>query len=204
MAQPIVQSFVVDTAESEQNLKNLNTQVNATADAVDNGAQSLNNVAKAENAVTDATKSLKEQLSALQKEFNQVAATDPGGARYKQLAKQIADVKQQISDAATAVSNEGVPAFQGFSANIGDAKDKLFALDFKGATESFKGLASNISNFKVKDFTEGLSNIKTGFINIGKALLANPLFLVAGAIAAAVAYREELFALVDGISSADQ
>jgi len=51
MAEPIVRKFVIDTAESEQNLKELNTQINATSDSVAQGAQSLNQVAAAEENV---------------------------------------------------------------------------------------------------------------------------------------------------------
>jgi hypothetical protein len=42
MAEPIVRSFVIDTSESEQNLKELNVQLDATIDLIEEGKQSFN------------------------------------------------------------------------------------------------------------------------------------------------------------------
>lgn len=61
MAEPIVRSFVIDTTESEQNLKELNVQINATSQAINSGAQSFENVAAAEEEVVASSKSLKAQ-----------------------------------------------------------------------------------------------------------------------------------------------
>ena len=42
MAEPIVRKFVIDTNESEQNLKELNVQINATNATINNASQSFN------------------------------------------------------------------------------------------------------------------------------------------------------------------
>ena len=51
MAEPIVRSFVIDTSESEQNLKELNVTIQATDAAINQGAQAFDNVAVAQDEV---------------------------------------------------------------------------------------------------------------------------------------------------------
>jgi len=100
MAEPIVRSFVIDTTESEQNLKELNVQINATSTAIDGSAQSFENVAAAEQEVVTSSKSLKAQLRELQA---QLANTEPDSAKYRELSAAAGELKDKIQDAAQAV-----------------------------------------------------------------------------------------------------
>jgi len=201
MAQPIVQSFVVDTAESEQNLKELNVQINATSTAIDSTAQSFDNVAAAENQVGASSKSLKAQLRDLQA---QLAKTEPDSAKYRELAAAAGELKDKIQDASQAVGTQAGGAFEKVGGSLGLVTSRIANLDFAGAAEGAKLLAKNITEIKPGDIANGVKSIGSAFASIGKALLTNPIFLIGAAIAAAITYSEELFALVDGISSADQ
>jgi len=201
MAQPIVQSFVIDTTESEQNLKDLNTQINATSKAVDNTAQSFENVAAAENEIGASSKSLKAQLRELQA---QLAKTEPDSAKYRELAAAAGVLKDKIQDASQAVGTQAGGAFEKVGGSLGLVTSRIANLDFAGAAEGAKLLAKNITEIKPGDIANGVKSIGSAFASIGKALLTNPIFLLGAAIAAAITYSEELFALVDGISSADQ
>ena len=109
MAEPIVRSFVIDTTESEQNLKELNVQINATSTAINQGAQSFDNVAAAEEAVVTSSKSLKAQLRDLQA---QLAATEPNSAKYRELSMAAGELKDKIQDAAQAVGTQAGGAFE--------------------------------------------------------------------------------------------
>ena len=201
MAEPIVRSFVIDTTESEQNLKELNTQINATSTAVDNTAQSFENVSAAEQSVTASSKSLKAQLRELQA---QLAATDPDSAKYRELAAAAGELKDRIQDAAQAVGTQAGGAFERVGGSLGLVTSRIASLDFTGAAEGAKQLAVNIGQIKPGDIANGVKSIGSAFVSVGKALLTNPIFLVGAAIAGAIAYSEELLALVDGISSAEQ
>ena len=148
MAEPIVRQFVIDTTESEQNLKELNTQINATSTAIDNSAQSFENVAAAEQEVTASSKSLKAQLKDLQA---QLAATDPDSAKYRELAAAAGELKDKIQDAAQAVGTQAGGAFERVGGSLGLVTSRIASLDFEGAAEGAKQLAVNIGQVKPGD-----------------------------------------------------
>jgi hypothetical protein len=200
MAEPIVRSFVIDTSESEQNLKELNVQINATSTAINSGAQSFENVANAEQEVVASSKSLKAQLRELQ---SQLAATDPDSAKYRELAAAAGELKDRIGDAAEAVGTQAGGAFERVSGSLGLVTSRIANLDFEGAAEGAKQLAVNIGQVKPGDIAKGISSIGSAFASVGKALLTNPIFLIGAAIAGAIVYAEELLSLVDGVTDAE-
>ena len=200
MAEPIVRSFVIDTTESEQNLKELNVQINATSGAIDNTAQSFDNVATAEQEVAASSKSLKAQLRDLQA---QLANTEPDSAKYRELAAAAGELKDRISDAAEAVGTQAGGAFERVGGSLGLVTSRIANLDFTGAAEGAKQLAANIGQVKPGDIAKGIQGIGSAFASVGKALLTNPIFLVGAAIAAAIVYAEELLSLVDGVTDAE-
>jgi hypothetical protein len=197
MADTIVKKFVIDTTESEQNLKELNTQINATSTAVNNTAQSFDNVAAAENEVSTSSKSLKAQLRELQA---QLANTEPDSAKYRELAAAAGELKDRISDAAEAVGTQAGGAFERVGGSLGLVTSRIANLDFTGAAEGAKQLAANIGQVKPGDIAKGISSIGSAFASVGKALLTNPIFLIGAAIAAAIVYADELLSLIDGVT----
>lgn len=201
MAQPIVQTFIIDTTESEQNLKDLNVQINATSTAIDSSAQSFENVAAAEAQVGTSTKSLKAQLRDLQA---QLANTEPDSKKYRELAAAAGDLKDKIGDAAEAVGTQAGGAFERVGGSLGLVTSRISNLDFEGAAEGAKLLAQNITEIKPGDIANGIKGIGSAFASVGKALLTNPIFLIGAAIAAAIVYSKELLSLVDGVSSAEE
>jgi hypothetical protein len=201
MAEPIVRSFVIDTTESEQNLKELNVQINATSGAIDNTAQSFDNVATAEQEVAASSKSLKAQLRDLQA---QLANTEPDSAKYRELAAAAGELKDRISDAAEAVGTQAGGAFERVGGSLGLVTSRIANLDFTGAAEGAKQLAANIGQVKPGDIAKGISSIGSAFASVGKALLTNPIFLIGAAIAGAIVYAEELLSLIDGVTDAEQ
>jgi hypothetical protein len=200
MAEPIVRSFVIDTTESEQNLKELNVQINATSQAINSGAQSFENVAAAEQEVVASSKSLKAQLRELQA---QLAATDPDSAKYRELAAAAGELKDRIQDAAQAVGTQAGGAFERVGGSLGLVTSRIANLDFEGAAEGAKQLAVNIGQVKPGDIAKGISSIGSAFASVGKALLTNPIFLIGAAIAGAIVYAEELLSLIDGVTDAE-
>jgi len=200
MAEPIVRSFVIDTTESEQNLKELNVQINATSTAIDGSAQSFENVAAAEQEVVTSSKSLKAQLRELQA---QLAATDPDSAKYRELSAAAGELKDKIQDAAQAVGTQAGGAFERVGGSLGLVTSRIANLDFEGAAEGAKLLAKNITDIKPGDIAKGIQGIGSAFASIGKALLTNPIFLVGAAIAGAIVYAEELLTLIDGVTDAE-
>ena len=200
MADTIVKKFVIDTTESEQNLKELNTQINATSSAINQGAQSFENVAAAEQEVVTSSKSLKAQLRELQA---QLAATEPDSEKYRELSAAAGELKDRISDAAEAVGTQAGGAFERVGGSLGLVTSRISNLDFQGAAEGAKQLAVNIGQVKPGDIANGIKSIGSAFASVGKALLTNPIFLIGAAIAAAIVYSEELLSLIDGVTDAE-
>jgi hypothetical protein len=215
MADTIVKKFVIDTTESEQNLKELNTQLNATGAAANNAAEGLDatgtaasnaaggldKIPESEKKVIESTKSLRSQLKDLQA---QLAATDPDSAKYRELAAAAGELKDRISDAAEAVGTQAGGAFERVGGSLGLVTSRIANLDFEGAAEGAKQLAVNIGQVKPGDIAKGISSIGSAFASVGKALLTNPIFLIGAAIAAAIVYAEELLSLIDGVTDAEQ
>lgn len=168
MAEPIVRTFEIDTSKSEQNLRSLGTAF----DSADN-----------------AGKSLKAQLRELQA---QLADTDPQTQKYRDLSKAAGELKDKIQDAAQAVGTQAGGAFEKVSGSLGLVTSRLLSLDFTGAAEGAQLLASNIGSIKFDDIIEGVEGLGSSLLSVGRSILTNPLFLIGGAIAAAVVYWEEL------------
>lgn len=168
MAQPIVRTFEIDTTKGQQNLK----QLEDAFDAADSSGQSL-----------------KAQLRELQA---QLANTDPQTDKYVKLSQAASEVKDKIADAAEAIGTQAGGAFERVSNSLGLVTGRILSLDFAGAAEGAKLLAANIAAIKFADITDQLEGLASTLIQVGKAIITNPLFLLGGAIASAVIYWEEL------------
>jgi len=199
MADTIVKSFVIDTTESEQNLKELNTQINATSAAINQGAQSFDNVAVAQEEVVTSSKSLKAQLRELQA---QLAATDPDSAKYRELAQAAGELKDQIADAAEAVGTQAGGAFERVSGSLGLVTGRLANLDFAGAAEGAKLFATNLGAVKPAELANGLKNVGSTIVSVGKALLTNPLFLLGSAVVLIITNLDKLANVIPGVGAA--
>lgn len=177
-----------------------NYVVSLTVD--DSGAvAAVNQMTTALDKADTSTQSLKAQLRQMQQELQKM---DIGSEEFQKLSIEAGKLKDQINDAAEAVRANAGNAFEGLRNNAGLLKDRLFNLDLEGVGQSFKGIAANIKGISFKEVQSGISALGSGLASIGKALLTNPLFLLAAAIGAAVAYSDELLSLVDGISAADE
>jgi uncharacterized coiled-coil protein SlyX len=172
MAQNIVVNLEVDTAGAVTNI-----------DAVE----------QAITETSDATKSLKAQLRALQMEMQDI---DPSDAKFDELSKQAGELKDRINDASEAIRNNAGNAFEGLSNNAQTLGSRLLSMDFSGVGASAKAMAGNVKNINFKLVTEEVGGMIKGFAQLGKALLANPIFFIGAAVVAIIANFEELKNLI--------
>jgi uncharacterized membrane protein len=111
----------------------------------------------------------------------QAEATDP--AEVLKLAQATGKAKDQMADL-----NEQVKVFASGSQfeqagnALGQVKDALLNLDFSKASDRATSLASVVQGISFKSAIGGLKDLGTTFIQLGKALLTNPIFLLAAAI----------------------
>lgn len=168
----------------------------------DKGAvAAVNDMTTALNKADTSSQSLKTQLRQMQQELQKL---DVGSVEFQKLSQEAGKLKDQINDAAEAVRANAGGSFESLSNNASLLKDRLFNLDLEGVGQSFKSIAGTVKGFSFKEMQAGLGSLTSGISAMGKALLTNPIFLIAGAIAAAVAYSDELLSLFDGISAADE
>ena len=161
-----------------------------------NAAGAVQNIDAVEAAIvetSDATQSLKAQLRALQVEMQ---GLDPNSARFAELSKQAGELKDTINDTAEAIRNNAGNAFEGLSNNAQTLGSRLLAMDFSGVGNSAKAMAGNIKGINFKLVNQEIGGMVKGFASLGKALLANPIFLIGAAVAGIIMNFEKLRELI--------
>lgn len=151
-------------------------------------AKGLDRVSRTVGDVVEETKSLKQQFREAAKEAQTLAganiidqkALDEAIARTAELKDRMNDVNEQVG-VLTAGSK-----FEKMSNNLGDIGGKIASLDFEGANESASRLLNFSKSITFGDATKGIKDLGGTFLQLGKALLTNPLFLIAAVIAAIV------------------
>ena len=156
-----------------------------------NSLQATDEVSKGMQTAANSTVSLKKELREMQQ---QLATLDPNSKAFQELSIRAGEVKDRINDASEAVRANAGNAFEGLSNNAQLLGDRLINLDFEGVASAAKGLGANIGRLDFKTLTGGIKAASTAFIEMGYALLTNPIFLIGAAIAALVVYWDDLTA----------
>ncbi len=107
-----------------------------------------------------------------------------GTEKYTQLTQRLGEVNDQLKDIAEAAGQNAGPPLENLSNIAGGLGSRLENLDFEGLNQDLRNIAGNVKNFSFKGIVDGIKDLKSGFISLGQALLANPIFAVAAAIAA--------------------
>jgi hypothetical protein len=154
-----------------------------------NGVQYMNDVAQASEESAQGFKSAKAELRALQ---NQMLEMDQSSEEFKKASQRASELKDNISDLAQELSANAGNAFEGVANNASLFGDRLMSLDLKGAGVALSGFGNALGQLNFKTIKEELGGLIKGIGDMGKALLANPIFLIAGTIAGVIAYWSEL------------
>lgn len=158
----------------------------------DGASASLKKIGNEAEATDEKVVSLKTQIRKLTQELTSL---DPDDARYDEVARKIGHLKDQMLDAGDAVKAQTGPAFEGMNNTFGIMTGQISNLDFEGLGRSLTSMGANVKKIDFKTLNQELGGLIKGIANLGKALLANPIFLIAGAIVGIIAYWDELQAL---------
>ena len=118
----------------------------------------------------------------LRKEYHELrsaaaSATDP--ELMETFAKSAGAAKDRIADINNEIAIfEGDTKFQQAGTALGQMKDALLGLNFEEAALKAQRLADLSKSMTLAEATAGVKNLGSAFLNMGKALLTNPLFLV--------------------------
>jgi hypothetical protein len=113
---------------------------------------------------------------------------DAGSKEYQQASEKAGVLGDKIKEVNENVkASSGGTGFEKLSNNLGLVKDDLMNLDFAGVSEKMKQMAVVSKGMTFKETLGGLKDMGKGLISMGKAILANPLFLMVGVIVGIVA-----------------
>lgn len=168
--------------------------------SIEGGA--IQNADAIKKATDGANQSLKELKKELRDVTNELLATEPGSQKFIELTQRAGALKDQMKDVAESINANAGPAVESLGNNFQLLTGKLANLDFAGAADSIKAIGGNIAGIKFSDFSAGIKSIGGALASVGKALLANPLFLLAGVLAGVIAYFDEIKQIIPGLNAA--
>ena len=117
-----------------------------------------------------------------------MAGLDAGSEEYQQAAIKAGELNDKLVEVNEATkANTGGTGFEKLANNIGMVQGDLQNLDFAGASEKMEQMAVISKSMTFKEVLGGLKNMGSAFVSLGKTILLNPLFLIVGVIAGAVA-----------------
>ena len=160
-----------------------------------NAVTVLNQTAGAAENTAKGFTSAKAELRALN---NQLLTMDQTSDAFKKASARAAELKDNISDLGAEINANAGNAFEGLSNNVGLFGSRLMNLDLKGAGQALSGMGAAVGKIDFKTLRDEVGGLVKGLANLGKALLANPLFLAGAALAATVVYWKEIKEAVDG------
>lgn len=147
--------------------------------AFDEAGKGAANAGKETEKLNEKTKSLKQQYRDAKVAL--ADATDP--EEIIKLSRKAGELADRIGDAneAAAIFATESP-FEAVGNSIGGVIGKLRNLDFKGAADQSKLLVSASKSITFKEGIQGVKDLGTTLVNMGKSLLMNPIFLLGTAI----------------------
>ena len=164
-----------------------------------NAVTVLNETTKAAEGTAKGFTSMKAELRALQ---NQMLEMDQTSAEFKKASLRAAELKDNISDLSAEINANAGNAFEGLSNNIGLFGSRLMSLDLKGAGTALTAMGTAVGRIDFKTVKEEVGGLVKGFANLAKAILSNPILLLAGVVALVVLNMDKLRKAIPGLDSA--
>ena len=140
------------------------------------------------------------QFKALKNELKDaigaLAGLEEGTAEFNTQAARVGALRDQVNALNDAIANTSGAPVENLTNSFGLLSQQVGTLDFGGAATSLGQFAGTIRSFSFKDLIGGAKQLIGTFAQLGKALLANPIFLIAGIL---IAVGAAVFALKDKI-----
>jgi hypothetical protein len=130
---------------------------------------------------------LKEELKATKDEMANIAKNSGTSSdEFVAAAARAGELKDEIGDLNDAISNTSASPYENLGNTFSDVGGKLKNLDFGGATQSASQFAKISKQMTFKEAIAGGKSFTQTIWTMTKALLANPLFLLAAIIVGVV------------------
>jgi DNA repair exonuclease SbcCD ATPase subunit len=158
----------------------------------------LNKVDTAVNETAESTSNLKTQIRELQKQLN---SGNLSPEKYEELTARMGALKDQVKETAEAVSVQAGSAFENVGGSAGLLSSALLNLDFDGASKAANLLAKNVKGINFKSLTSGSNEFGKSMLNLGKALLTNPIILLGTVLALIITNFDKILNVVPGVAA---
>lgn len=135
---------------------------------------------------TDAFRALKLEIKAAKSELA-LAFASGNQAAIQKASEKVDDLKDSLKQLNQTGSNlERLPQL------FGDITRNIFSLDFARANAQSKQLLATTKSITFAEAAGGIKDLGSTLLNLGKSLLLNPIFLLAGTIIAIIANFDKL------------
>lgn len=157
-------------------------------DDVENSVKSFSLDEVLENT-NNGTVTLKAGIRELENEMQRLYHSGQNNTEeFKKMQQAAADMRSSIANLNRETNLLGSnDSMQHFADGLGNVGKSLKSLDFVTAAKDANALAAMSKNMSFKTATDSLKNLGKTFASVGKALLTNPLFLLAAVLAGIVA-----------------
>jgi hypothetical protein len=160
-----------------------------------NATQVLNQTADAAANTAQQFTSAKAELRALTQQMLQL---DASSAEFKKASARASELKDRMEELGENVRVNIGNSFEQASNSVSLFTGRLLGGDLKGAGDALTNLGGAVSKISFKEIQEEIGGLAKGLLNLGKAVIANPFFLAAGALTAMVVYWDDIKNAVNG------
>lgn len=189
-----VQFYTKALQTNEQTLASVTKEIQDQEEVLKTTSQEAQQIGYVYNEVEKDATSLRAQLVEMKKDLARIAEEKgidseefiKANAEAGALADRIKDINEAVSATATGSS------FEQLGNQIGGVAGDLANLDIEGAGEKLVGLTKTVEGISFDDLTKGLGQFGKGLAALGKALLTNPLFLLAAAGATLFVFFDDI------------
>jgi hypothetical protein len=140
--------------------------------------------------------SLRAQMKALKEELGRLPE---GTKEFDQVQRQLGALTDKVGDLSKGVNTLAGDPLERLNNSFGMIGNSLMSLDFGAAVTGLNGVSSAVGDLKAKDIGNIFKDVGGAIANLGKALLTNPIFLVAGAVALIVMNFDKLLKIMPSV-----
>lgn len=148
---------------------------------------------------TAKVESMRTQMRKLREEL---ATLPEGTAEFNRVQRRLGELKDQMDDLGKSVNTVSGAPLERLNNSFSMIGSSIMSLDFDNAITGLKGVGGALQDFKVTDLTNAIKGFGSALGSVGKALLTNPIFLIAGSIALIAANMDKVFKAIPSFETA--
>ena len=138
---------------------------------------------------TEKTQSLRAQMRQLREEL---ARLPEGTAEFNKVQRELGELTDKVGDLGRSVNTLAGDPLERLNNSFGMIGSSILSLDFGAAQTGLQGVTGAIKDFKFGDLSKAAKGFGTTMVDLGKALLVNPIFLIGSIIALIIVNFDKL------------